>query len=118
MTNFENAPDTAVVAKTTGQMSMSIANLGRNPLRGVRPVHAQPTVATRGVCPLWVISGHHRGAQGCPLYPRERTSSAVPVNVRYVPQPDISRSTIRPVSGRPSPPGAQATLLRRGIQAS
>ena len=38
--------------------------------------------------PLWVISGHWRRIQGCPLYPQKRML-IVGINVRFVPQADI-----------------------------
>ena len=41
-------------------------------------------------CPLWVISGHSREDQGCPLYPQQRTCSGPAQRVRFVPQADIA----------------------------
>jgi hypothetical protein len=44
-------------------------------------------------CPRWVISRHNAIFEGCPLCPREQTSTAPAGHVRLVPKPAVRQAS-------------------------
>src|SRR5262249_57693421 len=81
-----------VVAETNGAYAIDRAVASgrarpfcrRTQLKRVRPADQ---------CPLWVISGHGRGANQCPLYPPKADMDQSGCDVRFVPKADSCSAT-------------------------